>query len=186
MGGTASLAQTVPSSAARACRVAAGDARDDADVRVRVSDDDGETAIERPVGVRGERPLRQGPRRLPRSHAVDAERHRERRPLPEVARLEPHRESRGPDVGLPRDGELGPLLRAWDVDPHAARRVPLPVTRLRLVAHPGSGAEIVEIAGRQRQVDGVRDLAGAVRAQRGAVERLPRLPDGVALTARDA
>src|SRR5438045_8695352 len=62
------------------------------------------------------------------------------------------------------------------MDADAPSRVAPGITRLRLLAHPGSGPEIVVVARRQRDVDRVGDPAVAVGPEQRAVEGLAGLP----------
>src|SRR5438477_554989 len=62
------------------------------------------------------------------------------------------------------------------MDADAPSRVALGIARLRLLANPGSCPEIVVVARRQRDVDGVGDLAVAVGPERRAVDGLAGLP----------
>src|SRR6185312_11349942 len=83
-----------------------------------------------------------------------------------------------------RDRQLRPLLLPRHMDPDTARRVPLRVAGLRLGADPGARAEVVVVARGERDVDGEGDLAVTVGAERGAVERLARLPGQPAAVVR--
>ena len=72
------------------------------------------------------------------------------------------------------------------MDADAPGCVPSGVTGLRLVADPGARAEVVEVAGRELEVDGLLDLTGVVRSDRGAVQRLARCPRAQAGLVRDS
>src|SRR4051812_25937358 len=69
------------------------------------------------------------------------------------------------------------------MDADATGRVPPRVARARLVTDPGARADVVEVARRHGDADLVRDVAVTVGPERGGVERQPRLPALVRVTA---
>src|SRR5205085_8375420 len=110
--------------------------------------------------------------------------HRRARPNREISCTKRDQQPRRADIGLPRRGELRPLLPVRDVDAYAAGR--LTVARLRALADPGVRAEVVEIARRQRKHERVVELAGRIRSQRSAVQGLADLPAELPVCQLDA
>src|SRR5262249_12931578 len=149
-------------------------ARDDAHVGEGVPADDREAPIEAPVDIRCERPPGEHARRLTRKEAVHPQRHRARRTLRQVVRLQPDHDARRAHEGLPVHGELWPFLRPRDVHTHTPRAGLVPVAVPRLVADPGACADVVEVSRRQWDVDRLLDVTCRVRAERRAVQLLPR------------
>ena len=139
-------------------------------------DDDREVTIEDAVGIGREEPFGEDPRRQADGDPVDPQRHRPRRTLREVPCLQPDQHARCAHERLPVDRELRPLLRARNVHADAARRVPVRIAVLRLLPDPHARPDVVEVAGRDRDLHRLRDVAGTVGTERRAVQRLTRLP----------